>query len=115
MTEVVSSSAPDSPSGARKRASARLGLTLRNILIAPRAGFEGALRTLHRTERVGARPANGVLLTFAALGGASLMLLYLKMRVLLDLRAVSPDEYSGSYLVAALAVGALLGLVEVSL
>jgi hypothetical protein len=39
------------------------------------------------------------------------MLLYLKMRVLLDLRAVSPDEYSGSYLAAALAVGALLGLV----
>jgi hypothetical protein len=47
----------------------------------------------------------------AALGGAALMLLWLKIGSLLGMRDVARSEFQWSYLLVAAAAGALLGLV----
>ena len=94
------------------RRSARLGLTLRSILLTPTAGFSSALRTSERRSRAGRRPAEGwapVVLT--AIGGASLVSLWLKVGALIGLREVCTDARVVSYLVATLVLGSLLSLI----
>jgi len=100
----------------RTQASARLGLTLRSVLLSPRAGFEGVFRATRRREQAGARPAEGIApYVLAALGGSSLMLLWLKLGSLLGYRDVARVEFRWSYLIVAAVAGALLALFAQSL
>lgn len=96
----------------RAQASAQLGLTLRSVLLNPRAGFEDAFSAARRREQAGTRPVEGVApYVLAALGGASLMLLWLKLGSLLGFRDVARSEFEWSYLAVAAVAGAILGLV----
>jgi hypothetical protein len=96
--------------GRATRASARLGLTLREVLLAPRAGFESAFKMAEGRARAGRRPAEGfVPYSLSALGGAALFLLWLRLASLLGLRD-TPCDFRWSYLVGAAVLGALLSL-----
>lgn len=69
------------------------------------------MRASVRRERAGRRPAEGVAPSvLAAVGGAGGMLLWLKLGSALGLRRVSGASFRWSYLVLAVAAGALLGL-----
>lgn len=95
----------------RAQASAQLGLTLRSVLLSPRSGFEDFFRVARKREQAGARPAEGYApYVLAALGGAALMLLWLKIGSLLGMRDVARSQFQWSYLVVAAVAGALLGL-----
>lgn len=99
-------------SRAAPRSSARLGLTLRAILLEPSAGFEAAVKATARRERAGQRPAEGLFpYVLAAAGGASWFLLWLKIGALAGLRDASLDSYRAGYLTASVVAGAVLGLV----
>jgi hypothetical protein len=99
-------------SGAATSSSARLGLTLRAILLSPSQGFEAALRTADRRERAAQHPPEGIApYILAAAGGAALFLLWLKIGALAGLRDASLDSYRAEYLTATVAVGGTLGLV----
>jgi hypothetical protein len=94
------------------RHSAKLGLTLRSILLSPTDGFSSALRTAERRSRAGRRPAEGwapVVLT--AIGGASLASLWLKIGALVGLREVCAGDRVAGYLAATLVLGALLAVI----
>jgi Yip1 domain len=111
----LSTSAPPRPGGAartdRIRSSSDLGATLRSVLLSPQRGFRGAMRAAVRRERSGRRPAEGVAPSvLAAVGGAGGMLLWLKLGSALGLRNVTGPDFRWSYLVIAVAVGAVLGL-----
>lgn len=85
-------------------------------MIAPHDGFRAALSAAERRERVGARPAEGVApVILAAVGGAALALLWLKIGALIGVREVCSAAYLTGYIAAAAVVGALLGLVAQSL
>lgn len=83
--------------------AAGAGATLRVVLFDPRRGFPAAVGS--RTE---ARGATSALL--AALGGASTMLLWLKLGALAG-RGASVGEFRWGYLVASLAAGAVAGVI----
>lgn len=102
-------------------ASARLGLTLRSILVRPRDGLAAAIEAAAVRERSGVALAEGWSpYVLAAIGGSSLMLLWLKLGGLLELRnsasvwqAVKPsggEDYRWALLVAAVLLGALLSV-----
>lgn len=96
---------------ASARASARLGLTLRTVLVTPKEGFGAAFQAAERRERAGRGPAGGLApLVLAALAGAALFLLWLKIGGLVGLRSSSSAQYRSEFLVAALVTGALLSL-----
>lgn len=96
----------------RAQASAQLGLTLRSVLLDPKAGFTEAFRVARRREQTGARPIEGVApYLLAALGGVALMLLWLKLGALLGIRDVARVEFEWSYLVVAATAGGLLALI----
>lgn len=98
-------------SSAQARSSAHLGATLRSVLIAPDAGFRAALRSADRKERTGDSTPEGYSpYLFGALGGASAILLWLKISALVGLRAESAATYRWGFLVAAALLGAVLGL-----
>src|ERR671914_117351 len=96
------------------RSSARLGLTLRLVLLAPGQGFESALMGAERRDRAAQRPAEGYApYLLAAVGGAALFLMWLKIGALSGLR--DEASYRLVYLVMALGLGAILGLVAQAL
>ena len=87
----------------RSHASARLGLTLRSVLVAPRDGFQAALAAADRRARAGLRPAEGMApVVLSAFGGAALALLWLKIGALLpktgDLASAGPPMFAGALL-----------------
>lgn len=99
-------------SRAATRPSARLGLTLRAILLTPAEGFKGAVRAADRRERAAQRPAEGVFpYVLAAAGGAAFFLLWLKIGALAGLRDASLDSYRAEYLTASVVAGGVLGVV----
>lgn len=94
------------------RASARLGLTLRSVLVAPLAGFESAFNVAERRARVGRHPAEGFApFVVAAFGGASLLVLWLKVGGLLGLRHSASSDFRWAYLGTVLVLGALMSLI----
>ncbi|MDQ3785135.1 MAG: hypothetical protein M3360_09745 [Actinomycetota bacterium] len=94
------------------RASARLGLTLRSVLVAPLAGFESAFNVAERRARVGRHPAEGFTpFVVAAFGGAALLVLWLKVGGLLGLRNSASSEFRWEYLGTVLVLGALMSLI----
>ncbi|MFN2388595.1 MAG: hypothetical protein ABR575_03160 [Actinomycetota bacterium] len=93
------------------RRSAELGLVLRKVLLAPDDGFRSAAAVAGRRRRAGVRPVEGRAPRILALvGGASLMLLWLKLGALLGVRSVTAGDYRVGYLVAAVVLGGVLGL-----
>ena len=101
-----------SQSAASRPGSAQLGATLRSVLVAPKAGFEAAARSAERRARLGDTPAEGYApYVLSALGGASAMLLWLKVSVLAGLRVDSTVTFRWSFLVAAAVLGGILGLI----
>lgn len=93
----------------RAASSAHLGATLRTVLLAPRAGFESALRTTRRRKRLNKpRPEGVAPYILSVVGGASAAFLWLKVSPLAGLRADSPLHFRWQYLVAAGILGALL-------
>jgi hypothetical protein len=107
VNDSISTSAR--PSSAR--ASARLGLTLRAVLLSPEVGFESALRAAGRRERAQQRPAEGFTpYLLGAVGGAASLLLWLKLGGLLGWREAPEESFRSVYLVLAVATGAVLGL-----
>lgn len=95
----------------RARASAHLGSTLRSVLVTPRRGFEGALALAEQRGDAGARIAEGVSpYVLAALGGATAMLLWLKVGSLIGARSVAQTDFRWSFLIAVTVGAALLAL-----
>ena len=98
--------------GATARASARLGLTLRAVLITPKQGFESAMAAADRRARAARKPAEGVTpYVLSALGGAALFVLWLKIGALFDLREAPRSSFRSAYLIGVVGVGAVLGVV----
>ena len=102
-----SEAAPTDPRG-----SARLGLTLRSVLLAPHDGFTSAFKTAERRARAGRRPAEGFApYVLSTLGGAAATSLWLKVGALSGIREVCTDRYVGVNIAVALILGAILGLI----
>jgi hypothetical protein len=98
--------------GATARASARLGLTLRAVLIAPRQGFESAMAAADRRARTSRKPAEGISpYVLSALGGAALFVLWLKLGALFDLREAPRSSFRSVYLIGVVGIGAALGVI----
>lgn len=90
--------------------AAHLGATLRSVVVAPRAGFESSLRAISRRRRTGSRPGEGTTpYVLSAIGGAALMLLWLKTSSLIGLREDSARIYDWVFIPASCAVGAAIG------
>ena len=93
------------------RSSARLGLVLRSVILTPTDGFEAAKKAADRRERAAQRPAEGFTpYVLAAIGGAATLLLWLKLGALVELREASRASFRPMYLVGAVLLGAILGL-----
>lgn len=93
------------------RASARLGLTLRAVLLSPEVGFESAIKSADRRRRAGKRPAEGTYpYVLAATGGAAWFLLWLKIGGLLGLREAPAESFKFTYLAVVVVLGGILGL-----
>ncbi len=94
------------------RGSVRLALVLRSVLVSPRVGFQSALTAARRRERVGQTRTEGMApFVLTALGGAALMLLWLKLAGMIELRSVGRSDYSDGFLALALAAGAVFAIV----
>jgi uncharacterized MAPEG superfamily protein len=96
----------------RSNASARLGLTLRSVLLTPRDGFAAVLKAAERRERAKSRPAEGFSpYVLAAIGGASTMMLWLELGAMLGVREICTTANIGTYIAGSLILGAVLGLI----
>lgn len=95
----------------RSRSSVHLGATLRSVMTAPTAGFQAAVKATARRERAGTTPAEGYApYVLAAVGGAMLFLLWLKVSPLLGLRAESAQAYRWEFIAFAGLLGAIFSL-----
>ena len=93
-------------------ASARLGSTFRAILVSPNDGFSLAFAVAERNRKAGVRVPEGVsTYVLGAAGGAQLMLLWLTLGGLLDLRSVAAADFKWSYVVVAVVGAALLAVI----
>jgi hypothetical protein len=93
------------------RSSARLGLILRAVILMPGEGFDAAAKAAERRARAGQRPAEGVTpYVLAAVGGAALFLLWLKLGGLASLREAPKSDFRAVYLAMVVFLGGLLGL-----
>ena len=81
--------------------SARLGATVRSVLVSPGSAFVPALK---RVESSAEATSTYVL---AAFGGATAMLLWLKVRALASIRPLAPSEFGWGYFVTWLLVAAV--------
>ena len=109
MTDSVTGRASLGTRAPERSRSARLGLTVRSILLAPAEGFGGAAQALERRARAGRRPIEGIsTYLLSGIGGAALGSLWLKLGALLKLRAVCTTEYIAAFIVASFVLGALL-------
>ena len=91
--------------------SATLGRRLRSVLVAPAAGFEAATSAADRRARAGESLSEGLTpYVLAIVGGASLMIGWLKLGGLLGGRDVDPTQFGYTELVFALVTGAVLAM-----
>ncbi len=88
----------------RSRASGRLGAALRSVLITPADGFDAVLTDADATGRE--RASTYVL---GLLGGASVMVLWLKIAAIADLRG--DVAFTWPVFVSTLAIGGVLGVI----
>lgn len=93
------------------RSSARVGLILRAVILMPAEGFDAAAKAAERRARAGQRPAEGVTpYVLAAVGGAALLLVWLKLGALVELREAPSQDFRPVYLAIVVVLGGLLGL-----
>ena len=93
------------------RSSATLGRRLRSVLVAPDAGFDAATSAANRRARAGETLPEGFTpYVLAIVGGASLMVGWLKIGGLLGGRDVDPGQFGYAELVFALVTGAVLAM-----
>ena len=91
--------------------SASLGRRLRSVLVAPAAGFESAISAAERRACAGETLAEGLTpYVLAIVGGASLMIGWLKIGGLLGGRDVDPTQFGFAELGFALLTGAVLAM-----
>jgi hypothetical protein len=84
---------------------------LRSVLVAPDAGFDAATSAAHRRARAGETLPEGFTpYVLAIVGGASLMVGWLKIGGLLGGRDVDPGQFGYAELVFALVTGAVLAM-----
>lgn len=81
--------------------SARLGATVRGVLVSPGSSFVPALKRVETS--VEARST----FVLAALGGAAGMVLWLKVRALVGFRALSPSDFTWGLFVTSLVFAAV--------
>jgi hypothetical protein len=80
--------------------------------VSPQRGWPAAFSVTEERARVGVRvPEGAAPYVLGAIGGAQLMLLWLKLGGLLDLRSVAAADFKWSYVVVAMIAAALLALV----
>ena len=91
-------------SAARPAASADFGATVRAALLSPATGFVAALK------RVEASPEGRSTYVLGALGGASVVLLWLKVSGLFGLREFAARDFSWSIFAVVLALAAVVGV-----
>ena len=87
-----------------RHGSARLGATVRGVLVSPGSAFVPALKRVETSEE------GRSTYVLAALGGAAAMLLWLKVRALVGFRALAPSDFSWSYFVVALVFAAVVAV-----
>ena len=91
--------------------AARLGLTLRSVMLTPRAGYASAVVATERRVRTGERlPEGRTPYVLAALGGAGAMCLWLKLGALAGWRTVGVRSFDLGILFGALVAGACVSL-----
>lgn len=83
---------------------ARLGATVRGVLVSPGSAFVPALRRVETSQE------GTSTYVLAALGGAAAMLLWLKVRALVGFRSLAPSDFSWSYFVISLVAGAIVAV-----
>ena len=111
MSDATSLPSSRSRTTTKPRHSLHLGRTFRSIMFAPRQGFESAFKIARRRARAGDVPVEGhAPMMFSAFAGASVMLLWLKVGGLIDVRDATRSDFRWPYLVIALLVGVLLGI-----
>jgi hypothetical protein len=111
MSDATSLSSGTTRAGTKPRHSLHLGRTFRSIMFAPGQGFASAFKIARRRARAGDLPIEGrAPMMFSAVAGMSVMLLWLKLGGLLDLRDSSRNDFKWSYLAASLLLGLLLGI-----
>jgi hypothetical protein len=109
LTDSVTGRASLASRAPERSRSARLGLTVRSILLAPTEGFGAASRALERRAKAGRRPVEGLsTYLLSGLGGASLASLWLKVGALLKVRQVCTTEYIASFIIVSFVLGAVL-------
>ena len=92
-------------------ASARLGLTLRSVILSPRDGYAAAKRTGERRARAGERLPEGFAPYVLSLaGGAAFMCLWLKLGALAGWRDARVARFDAGVIVAALLFGTVISL-----
>jgi hypothetical protein len=104
----VSAATPDTTARKPAPPPAHWGRALRTILISPRNGFAKALRLSRSDEGRGGRKVLVPILS--ALGGAYLLLMFLKVRGLTGFRDITPSEFDWAPFTLALVVAALSGV-----
>jgi hypothetical protein len=93
------------------RSSATLGRRLRSIIVTPAQGFEAIVVAAGRRERAGEGLPEGLSpYVLAVVGGASLMIGWLKIGGLLGGREVDPTQFGYSELFFALVTGAVFAM-----
>ena len=100
----------------RAASSARLGVTLRKLLADPATGFAAALSNADRREQLGRRPSEGFApILFAAVGGAGMILAWLKFGTLVGLRHSHAGHRVWVYVLVTALIGAVIGVVALAL
>jgi hypothetical protein len=111
LSQEATASLKDGARGRRTDRSAHLGSTLRAVMLQPRDGFAQVLAvTEQRRDRGYRTPEGAAPSVFAALGGAALMSVWLKLGGLLEVRAFASADFRWAYLFATLLIGAVVGV-----
>ena len=92
--------------------ASRLGGTLRGVLVSPQNGWAAAFGLVDERKHLGVRSPEGAApYVLGAAGGAQLMLLWLKLGGLLNLRSVSSADFRWSYVVVAVIAAGFLAFI----
>ena len=87
------------------RGSARLGATVRGVLVSPGSAFVPVLKHAETSESTRST------YVLAGLGGAAAMVLWLKVRALVGFRALAPSDFTWGLFVASLVFAAIVAVV----
>lgn len=113
MSQEAVASLKEGERDRRSNRSAHLGSTLRAVMLRPRDGFAQVLAvTERRRDRSFRTPEGAAPSVLAALGGAALMSVWLKVGGALEVRAFASADFRWAYLFASLLIGAVIGVLS---